>query len=241
MTKASFQRYIRKAHRYLGVLLGIQFLFWTVGGLYFSWSKIDEVRGENLRRKQSLVQPHEIKISLADVLPTLQADSISKLALVHILSEGYFQISYFQQGLEKVSLIDAATGAVRKPLTESEALEVAKQSFLQPTTVSSVAYVTTTNGHHEYREKPLPAYAVTLSHPSNTTVYVSAELGTVQSYRNNTWRIFDFLWMLHVMDFENRDNINNWLLRVFSAFGLITLLSGFTLYFITSRKILLTK
>jgi hypothetical protein len=42
--------------------------------------------------------------------------------------------------------------------------------------------------------------------------------------------------MLHVMDFENRDNINNWLLRAFSAFGLITLLSGFTLFFITSKK-----
>jgi len=241
MTKASFQRYVRKAHRYLGVLLGIQFLCWTVGGLYFSWTKIDEVRGENLRRKESLVQPHEIKISLSDVLPTLQADSISKLTVAHVLSEAYYQISYFQQGLEKISLIHAATGAVRKPLTESEALRVAKQSFLQPASVAGVAYVTTTNGHHEYRDKPLPAYAVTFNHPSNTTVYVSAELGTVQSYRSNIWRIFDFLWMLHVMDFENRDNINNWLLRVFSTFGLITLLSGFTLYFITSRKIMFTK
>jgi uncharacterized iron-regulated membrane protein len=241
MTKASFQRYVRKAHRYLGVLLGIQFLFWTVGGLYFSWTKIEEVRGESLRRKESLVQPHELKISLADVLPTLQADSISKLSVAQVLSEAHYQVSYFQQGLEKVSLIHATTGAVRKPLTEFEAVEVAKKSFLQTATVKKVTYVTTTNGHHEYREKPLPAYAVTLSHPSNTTVYVSTELGTVQSYRNNTWRIFDFLWMLHVMDFENRDNINNWLLRVFSAFGLITLLSGFTLYFITSRKIMFTK
>ncbi|MFM8743946.1 MAG: PepSY domain-containing protein [Cytophagales bacterium] len=241
MTKASFQRYVRKAHRYLGVLLGIQFLFWTIGGLYFSWTKIEEVRGENLRRKESLVQPQELTISLADVLPKFQADSISKLSVSYVLGEAHYQITYFQQGFEKITLIHAATGAIRKPLNESEAVEVAKQSFLQPATVSSVAYITKTNGHHEYREKPLPAYAVTLSQPGNTTVYVSAELGTVQSYRNNTWRIFDFLWMLHIMDFENRDNINNWLLRAFSAFGLITLLSGFTLYFITSRKIIFTK
>jgi len=35
--------YIRKTHRWPGVLLGIQFLMWTIGGLYFSWSNMDEV------------------------------------------------------------------------------------------------------------------------------------------------------------------------------------------------------
>jgi hypothetical protein len=68
MTKTSFQRYIRKAHRYLGVSLGIQFLFWTLGGLYFSWTNIDEIRGENLRRKETNIDPKQVKASLADVL-----------------------------------------------------------------------------------------------------------------------------------------------------------------------------
>ena len=38
--------YIRRSHRYLGVILGIQFLFWTLGGLYFSWTSLDEVHGD---------------------------------------------------------------------------------------------------------------------------------------------------------------------------------------------------
>lgn len=42
----SKQYYIRKAHRWLGVLLGIQFIFWTVGGIYFSWSNMDEIHGD---------------------------------------------------------------------------------------------------------------------------------------------------------------------------------------------------
>jgi hypothetical protein len=95
--------------------------------------------------------------------------------------------------------------------------------------------LTSTNGHHEYREKPLPAYAVTFDKPNNSTVYVAAELGTVQSYRTNSWRTFDFLWMLHTMDYENRDNINNWVLRIFSVLGLVTTLSGFLLYFLTFK------
>ena len=42
----SKQYYIRKAHRYLGVLLGLQFLLWTISGLYFSWTNIDEIHGD---------------------------------------------------------------------------------------------------------------------------------------------------------------------------------------------------
>jgi len=28
--------YVRKTHRWLAVILGIQFKMWTIGGLYFS-------------------------------------------------------------------------------------------------------------------------------------------------------------------------------------------------------------
>ncbi len=37
---------IRKAHRYLGLIIGVQFLAWTVSGLYFSWTDIDQIHGD---------------------------------------------------------------------------------------------------------------------------------------------------------------------------------------------------
>ncbi len=37
------------------------------------------------------------------------------------------------------------------------------------------------------------------------------------------------------MDFDGRDNINNYLLRGFSVLGIITILSGFLLFFVSSR------
>ena len=112
---------------------------------------------------------------------------------------------------------------------------MAKSRLKPEADVKEVKYLTNTNGHHEYREKPLPAYAVTFSGNVNTTVYVSTEMGTVQSFRNNNWRIFDFLWMLHTMDYKERDNINNWVLRIFSVIGLITLASGFLLFGLTQK------
>jgi hypothetical protein len=54
------------------------------------------------------------------------------------------------------------------------------------------------------------------------------------SLRNSKWRIFDFLWMLHTMDYAGRDNFNNTLLRAFSILGLTTIGSGFLLFVITT-------
>ncbi len=83
----------------------------------------------------------------------------------------------------------------------------------------------------------MPAWAVTFEHPTNTTMYVSAEGGKVESFRNNKWRVFDFLCMGHTMDYKRRDNINNLLLRIFSAFGLKTILSGFVLFWVNSKRL----
>ena len=46
-----------------------------------------------------------------------------------------------------------------------------------------------------------------------------------------------FMWtMMHTMDYQSRNNLGNWLLRAFSVFGLVTILSGFTLFLISSKR-----
>lgn len=132
-------------------------------------------------------------------------------------------------------LADASSGSVRPPLTKAEAILVAQRYFNGSPEVKQVDYLLSTNGHHEYRENPLPAYAVTFDDQTNTTVYVASELGTVQKFRNNGWRVFDFLWMLHTMDYKGRDYLANVLLRTFSIVGLITIISGFALFFVSSK------
>ena len=42
---------VRKTHRYLGLIIGIQFLAWTISGLYFSWTNIDEIHGDHFRKQ----------------------------------------------------------------------------------------------------------------------------------------------------------------------------------------------
>jgi hypothetical protein len=66
------------------------------------------------------------------------------------------------------------------------------------------------------------------------TAYVPAELGQVLRIRNDQWRLFDFLWMLHTMDYQGRDDFNNVVLRAFSVLGLVTVASGFFLFALTT-------
>ena len=241
--------FIRRSHRYLGLLLGLQFLLWTIGGLYFSWSNMDEIHGDFQKKKVPLLKSDLVLVSPSIVLDSIKknhaVDSLVSIQLIDILGEPHYQIRCVsaihdtlthkqERGLMN-HLAHAVTGKLREPLNQQEAVAVAARHFNGQPAVIGTEYLTTTNSHHEYREQPLPAYAVTFTHPSNTTVYVSTELGTVQKFRNDKWRIFDFLWMLHTMDYESRDEIGNVLLRIFSIFGLITILSGFSLYIISSR------
>ena len=246
----SKQYYIRKSHRYLGVFLGIQFLLWTIGGMYFSWSNMDEIHGDTTKKKSpsfssniKLVSPSAVIDSIRTFHPV---DSLVTIQLVEVLGKPMYQIRCIRNHEDTAThvnmqhimnhLADAETGKIRPPLSEAEAIEVANYHFNGKSSIKEVEYITSTDPHHEYRENPLPAYAVTFNNNAQTTVYVSSELGTVQKFRNNKWRIFDFLWMMHTMNYEDRDKFGNFLLRSFSILGLITITSGFWLFFITQKK-----
>lgn len=243
--------YIRKSHRYLGLLLGIQFLLWTIGGLYFSWNDIDEVHGDFQMKRVPLLSSDVQLVSPSIVLDSIKKihriDSLVSIQLIDILGKPIYQVrcisalhdmqTHTDQHDLMNHLADAQTGQLRSPLSEQEAVAVAKRHFVDEAKVIKVEKVDSIHSHHEYRSGELPAYAVSFEHPSKTTVYVATELGTVQKFRNDKWRVFDFLWMLHTMDYEGRDNFGNVLLRAFSVFGLITVLSGFLLYFISSKSL----
>jgi uncharacterized iron-regulated membrane protein len=242
MTKHKFTHLNRKVHRYLGLIIGIQFLFWTIGGMYFAFSDIDEIHGDH-QRKHVVLKNYDTLISPSNALEKVKEiygiDSLESLKLISVLNKPVYQIIYHHQHMghmQMVQLADARTGELLPPLTKEEGIALAKEHFNVAAEVKSVEFLETLNDHHEYRDKPLPAWAITFDHPSNTTVYVAANLGTVQSFRNSKWRIFDFLWMLHTMDYEGRDNFGNILLRIFSLFGLATITSGFVLFFSTRIK-----
>ncbi len=239
MNHSTFKRSVRKWHRYLGLFIGIQFLLWTLGGLYFSWTKIEQIRGDDLKHPPLSLQFDSTIVSPAVALSALP-ESLSSFVwhceLIQLPQGLAYQIATRRKKEQQIFLVDAKTGLKRPAVSREEAIALAFGTTSMQAPVIQVNYLNQTGKHHEYRNKPLPAWAIEFGGDINSTVYVSAEWGTVQNFRNNSWRIFDFLWMLHTMDYAERDNFNNWVLRVFSILGLLTVLSGFALFFVSRKK-----
>lgn len=236
--------YSRKAHRYLGLFIGIQFILWTIGGLYFSWTDIDEIHGDHLRPPQAAVSAESATIPAAEAVSKANlaegGKELREVRLVSLFGETYYEVRTRKpKQSERSVLVHAASGTVRGELSQEEAERIARSGANAGREVASAEYLTEANvgSHHEYREKPLPAWAVTFAGSEGPTIYISADTGQVGAVRTNKWRIFDFLWMLHTMDFNGRDNLNNYVLRAFSILGLTTVLSGFLLFAVSSPRI----
>jgi hypothetical protein len=67
-------------------------------------------------------------------------------------------------------------------------------------------------------------------------VYVDPRSGDIAAIRNTAWRAWDFLWMLHIMDYDDRDDIGTWLLKLFSVLALTTAIAGIALYALIPRR-----
>jgi hypothetical protein len=96
--KKSFHYQTRKFHRYLGLVLGVQFLMWTAGGLYFSWSDMDQVHGDHQKKSAALFPAHLAMVSPSVVLAGMRSrhpvDSIAGIQLIQIDGQPVYQISY---------------------------------------------------------------------------------------------------------------------------------------------------
>jgi uncharacterized iron-regulated membrane protein len=218
---------IRKAHRYLGLFLGIQFLMWTISGLYFSWTDIDDIHGDQFKKEKPK------QTSFNNLLGTAQLnlkEPIQNLELLEIAGEPYYWIN-------ENNLYNAVSGNKKNGITEQEAIKVAERYMLPDLKLDKTRRIETVSDHHEYRGRPLPAYEISYKTDENLKAYVAIENGAFQTVRHRDWRWFDFLWMTHTMDYQGRDNFNTIVLRAFSLLGLITVLSGFLLWYTSSPTI----
>ena len=204
----------------MGLFLGIQFLLWTISGLYFSWSDIDEIHGDDFK-----ILPPD-RTTFKDLLGTSElqgVSGISSVELIEIGSKPYYWIN-------DNALYNARTGLSKEGITKEEALSVAARYMKSELQVQKVQVIDSVGPHHEYRGRPLPAYEISYVSDKNVKAYVALKNGAFQTVRFRDWRWFDFLWMTHTMDYQGRDDFNTLLLRVFSLSCLITVLSGFLLW-----------
>lgn len=221
-------------HRWIGLLVSVQLLAWSVSGFLFSVLDIEGVRGE-LDASAVVIRPIEfdrVLISATDaVARAIEADAapveIGAVRLVDRSIGAFYELD--DASGQTVVRVDAATGAVRSMIAPEEAIAIAQSDFLHDAAPIRV-HLIENDPPLEYRDKPLPAYRVELDHLKEPHIYVNAVTGEVTARRNAVWRLFDFFWMLHIMDYDERSDFNHWVLSSFSALAIVTAASGLALW-----------
>ena len=172
---------LRNFHKYISLIVSVQLLLWTISGIYFSFNKIENVRGEQYRIENKAPSPNQKEQT--KMLSTEEAEKIVSL---------------------KTTLIP-----IQSLLIEEEILG------------------------SEFRGRNLPLYKVISENENGKkiNVYIDPFSGEVSAIRSLQWRIWDFMWGIHIMDWVERDNIDNLWLKIFSFIALFTSLSGIILFF----------
>lgn len=220
----------RKIHKWIALLLGIQLFLWALSGFYMVTVHIDIIHGDMLVNDAR----HEIRIEqdvpiLPDRLAAIHPDA-RKITLRSLMDRPV----YLVEG-DGTRLLDAVDGRQLSPIDEDTATRIAEYHYRGEALIRHVELLEK-DPPTELQMRPLPLWRVDFDDKWNSTFYINPTTGEFTAKRHTLWRIFDFLWMLHIMDYDTRDDMNNLVLRVVSMLGLLASLSGVWLLFYSFRR-----
>jgi hypothetical protein len=81
-----------------------------------------------------------------------------------------------------------------------------------------------------------PVWQAQFDDPQRTALYFAADDGHFIVARTASWRLYDFFWMLHTMDYVGRDNFNNPLIVTIGMATLWLSISGVLLLIRSFRR-----
>lgn len=218
-------------HRWIGLVVAVQLLAWSLGGLVFSLLDIDDVHGDLDRAPKPAATA-----LVGNVIPIERALPAAPAATKATLQERRGKLVWQLDAPDAAPvLIDARDGTRLERIDADEAKRLAladvggARGVLEATLLEKDPPL-------EYREKPLPAWRVVVDHDKDIHIYVHAWTGEITARRNAKWRVFDFFWMLHVMDYSEREDFQHPLLTFFAVLAVLASLSGLVLWAARLRR-----
>ena len=204
-----FRSRLRRWHVWLGWLVGLPFLFWTVSGLVMVAKPIEEVRGEHLIRDLgSIAGPVGVR------LPELEGWEFKSLTLVP-RAGGARWVMVLADG--QAVMFDPRTGRPIPRLSAPDAAREVSGRYLGKAGIVSTRLIGPGEAPIEFR-RDTSAWQVRMS--DGTHFYVDSGTGEVVAKRTRWWRFYDFMWGLHIMDLQGREDTHNpWVV----SFGILSL------------------
>ena len=192
--------WLRRIHKWVGVLIGLQFLLWAISGTAMALLDMEQVAGG-----PSAERPVPPLPALSPAWPVIQdavGGKVEGMRTRALLDRQLLEVS----GPGGTMLIDPIGG---KPVTIGAPLASAiagsaHPSGMAPKSVSKLSEVTLAVRDHD-----LPIWKVDFADPVGSSYYVSGTTGELLERRNDSWRWWDFFWMLHNMDYAKRTSFNH--------------------------------
>lgn len=217
--------WIRRVHKWIGLVIAIQFVMWTVSGAAMALLSMNEVAGG---KRAELAAPTPLTGGQAwqEIQQSLSGQPIVGLSLRMAGPRQVLDVTT----TSGTRLFDAGSGA---PLVIDRAAATAIAGAAHPTRAPIMRTAPLRKIELAVREHELPIWRVDFRDESNSSYYVSGTTGAVLERRNDTWRWWDFFWMLHNMDYADRTSFNHPLIITAGSAMVWLALTGFWLLFRT--------
>lgn len=226
-----FSKYTTFLHKWLALAVGVQVVLWLLSGLVMTWLDIERVRGEHNIRISS---PAPF-VAVDRVIPPSEFLAFNKISAEQLRLRRLRDTMVYEVKTPEgeVALYDAFRGHKISPLSANLALALALDDFAPPSRPSTPQWLTAENT--EYRAE-LPVWRVDMNDQDDTHIYISPTTGYVLARRTALWRVYDFFWMLHIMDYKHRSNFNHPLVVWTAIFGVVLAITGAILVVVRFHK-----
>jgi uncharacterized iron-regulated membrane protein len=217
-----FKTAARKYHRWLMAAVGLQFLLWTLTGVYMVSMNIHYIHGESLiKPKSTALNLSSVNVSMAQLFA--QYPNATQLTLTQSMGSPIYIVS---TGSSKF-IVDGSTGARKPDINEQAAREIAHYHYVKSDAIKNTRLIQSSSEMPaELSSRHLPVWQIVFEGIANPTFYVSQKTGEIVTKRHDYWRLFDWMWRFHIMDYDDGENVANWFLFIVAALGVVAALSG---------------
>jgi Na+-transporting NADH:ubiquinone oxidoreductase subunit F len=222
--------FMRKLHKWLGLIIGLQFIVWLLSGLVMSLLDQGTAGGGDTR---AAAEPMETLLDYGALAPmsTLQlpAGEILRLGLATQLRRPIYRIELG----EGVVLFDALTG-VQLEIDFQRAKDIATASYSGEASTAGQHWLP--GGTEALGGLPGPLWQVDFDDPLETQVFVDGRDGRVIGHYNDRGAVMEFLLMLHFMDYLQQGSFNNPQIIVVGFSALWLSISGLLLLLVSFNR-----
>jgi Na+-transporting NADH:ubiquinone oxidoreductase subunit F len=216
-------QFLRKLHKWLGLLIALQVILWAASGVVFAWLDHSKVSAAGSVRtvEASVLTPALVRSEPITWLGEYAQRDLYDVRAVSLADRWVWRIE-LQDRVELRALEDGARLQLDTPWIRQLALRrYAGGGTLRAVTLQIQPEI-------ESRATG-PVWRAQFDDAQRTALYFAADDGHFIAARTASWRLYDFFWMLHTMDYTGRDNFNNPLIITIGLAALWLSISGIVL------------